>query len=850
MELPKKILVGINNIEVVNNVDIQSLENNNNALLDDSIMKEKCSIKSKKSAKSKSSQKSGNSEEEDNEEDSLSNSGINMNDEKTLINKSLKPLEISESSIESHLDDHHELSNENEEDFSLKDKEKANEVKIIIQSEDVETDSANAVVCNKPFSQSIPSDNTNDIPSQIPEKENDKLEKDSVTMGAKIDPVATNDDSISSFELGAANSTTNEDNFDNDEEIIDEVITNNVDSLEITKSNNEDDHNHSFAIVKGDESEVSIEADVSAIEDKVDTDNIVDAPVDETKDIVESIPEPEKVEEKVDTVVESIPEPEKVEEKVEAIVESIPEPEKVEEKVEAIVESIPEPEKVEEKVEAIVESIPEPEKVEEKVDTVVESIPKPEKVEEKVEAIVESIPEPEKVEEKIEAIVESIPEPEKVEEKIEAIVESIPEPEKVEEKIQVTAESVPEPEKIETISEIATEPIKDKKPLTEDIENKKAQMEIIEQNIQALQQSMENDITEIKPPIPSSERMFNNQPPLKLNKRTSSLNLHISKRKESINPKMGKSSSKKSKHHKKIQQSIDEEIQSIANEINNDTIKEKFNDYVERRSSIQSDASGSSSSTSNKRASALSAYIIQNENTSFDSDISAPSKSNSQTSSNSKVSLNIDTSVKESTNSKEDHTPDRLSPLASSSSLNPSQLRDQLRSPTPTGNNRVYGSCISPSPSMASSSDSLRDQCISPTPSEESNVSNSSYSFSIGRVSRNKQFEVVYDHKPQLPDEIPLRKGDLVQIKQVFEDGWAYGIVKNKRLDGIFPIQCLGEEVEPARNQRMVPRLVRVYQARLEDEEQERQEEEEFKKKITDQARKNILLKLALSHPK
>jgi len=375
-------------------------------------------------------------------------------------------------------------------------------------------------------------------------------------------------------------------------------------------------------------------------------------------------------------------------------------------------------------------------------------------------------------------------------------------------------------------------------------------MEIIEQNIQALQQSMENDITEIKPPIPSSERMFNNQPPLKLNKRTSSLNLHISKRKESINPKMGKSSSKKSKHHKKIQQSIDEEIQSIANEINNDTIKEKFNDYVERRSSIQSDASGSSSSTSNKRASALSAYIIQNENTSFDSDISAPSKSNSQTSSNSKVSLNIDTSVKESTNSKEDHTPDRLSPLASSSSLNPSQLRDQLRSPTPTGNNRVYGSCISPSPSMASSSDSLRDQCISPTPSEESNVSNSSYSFSIGRVSRNKQFEVVYDHKPQLPDEIPLRKGDLVQIKQVFEDGWAYGIVKNKRLDGIFPIQCLGEEVEPARNQRMVPRLVRVYQARLEDEEQERQEEEEFKKKITDQARKNILLKLALSHPK
>ncbi|OUM64704.1 hypothetical protein PIROE2DRAFT_69199 [Piromyces sp. E2] len=945
-----KILIGINNIEVVNNVDTQSLEGNNNALLEDSIMKEKCSIKSKKSALSKNSQKSGNSEEEDYEESSHSNSGINMNDEKTLINKSLKPIEVTESSEEeSYSDNRQESSKENENVSSSNVENKTNEIKIVIQSDD--NDSVDVIAFNTASPQSSTSDKANEISSQLSENENatdDEYEEDNQTMGAKIDPVTTNDDSISSFELGAANSTSGEDNSE-EEEINEEVIPVNVDSLELTKSNNENDQSHSFAIVKDNESAVAIEADVSAIEDKTnDIDAIVinDGPVDGINEIdhdvesipepkkveekietvVESIPEPEKVEEKIETEVESVPEPEKVEEKIETEVESVPEPEKVEEKIEAEVESVPEPEKVEEKIEAevesvqepekveekveekievavestpepekieekieaevesipepekveekieaavestpepekieaTVESIPEPEKVEEKIETSVESTPEPEKVEEKIETSVESTPEPEKVEEKIEAVVESTPEPEKIEEKIEAVVESTPEPEKIEEKIEAVVESTPEPEKveekIETVvelvpeSEVHTEQTDTEQPLTEIIESKKEQMEIIEQNIQALQQSIESDIVDAKPPTAKDKKIFNNQPPLKLNKRTSSLNLHLNKRKESMNPKIGKSSSKKTKHHKKIKQSIDEEIQSIANEINNDTIKEKFNDYVERRSSIQSDASGSSSSASNKRASALSAYIIQNENPSDDSsDLSIPTKSNSQTSSNSKVSLNIDTTIDESRNSKEDYTPDKSSPLVSPSS---SQLHNQLRSPTPTSYNRVYGNCISPSPSIASSSDSLRDQCISPTPSEESNVSTSSYSYSIGRISRNKQFEVVYDHKPQLPDEIPLKKGDLVQIKQVFEDGWAYGIVKNKRLDGIFPIQCLGEEVEPARNQRMVPRLVRVYQARLEDEEQERQEEEEFKKKITDQARKNILLKLALSHPK
>jgi len=388
-------------------------------------------------------------------------------------------------------------------------------------------------------------------------------------------------------------------------------------------------------------------------------------------------------------------------------------------------------------------------------------------------------------------------------------------------------------------------------------------MEKIEENIQTIQASLENEITDIKPPLyeinddakKSTEENNKDEDEtksvIKLNKRTSSLNLHIKKRRESIGSKANYYSSKKNKQNKakKIQQSINEEIESIANEIDNDSIKEKFNDYVEKRNSIQSDTSVNS--LNKRRSSALSTYILQNENSEISHDDSKSkiekSKNNIQSS---KLALNIDTSVDDIQPFKEDNTPDKQSPSITPSSFTAFQLHNQLRSPTPTGFYNNYSHSISPSLSTASDSDSLRDQCISPTPSEDSTISSGSHSYSIGKISRHKQFEVVYDHKPQLPDEIPLRKGDIVQIKQVFEDGWAYGIVKKKRMDGIFPIQCLGEEIEPSRNGRMVPRLVRVYQARLEDEEQERQEEEEFKKKVTDQARKNLLLKLALSHPK
>ncbi|KAG4102042.1 hypothetical protein H8356DRAFT_931668 [Neocallimastix lanati (nom. inval.)] len=603
--------------------------------------------------------------------------------------------------------------------------------------------------------------------------------------------------------------------------------------------------------VKVEETEKPTTESIEQLDEVENIENKIDVQVEETKkpssEIIESVADVENIESKIDIKVEES------RKSSHEIIESVTEIENVENKTDVKVEETEKP------TTESIEQLDEVENIENKVDVQVEETKKPSS------EIIESVADVENIESKIDI---------KVEESRKSsheIIEPVTEIENVKNKTDKTekqSENLRLNEPNIEIIELQTESniISDNKK--SEIDDKKIQMEMIEEKIHAIQTSIENDITNVKPPLdeiietPSESRKstFNdevndikdeNKPKLKLNKRTSSLNLHIKKRKESISSKANYNSSKASKHNKKkkIKQSINEEIESIANEIDNDTIKEKFNNYIEKRNSLQSVASSNSSNS--KTSSALSAYILNNENSELPNDEfendAEKYKSNTQSS---KLTLNIDTSISKIHSYKEDHTPDKERPSVTPSSLTPSQLRNHLRSSTPTGLSNSYNHNILPSPSGTSSSDSLHEQCISPTPSEDSTISNGSHSYSIGKISRHKQFEVVYDHKPQLPDEIPLRKGDIVQVKQVFEDGWAYGIIKKKHLDGIFPIQCLGEEFEPSRNGRMVPRLVRVYQARLEDEEQERQEEEEFKKKVTDQARKNVLLKLALSHPK
>jgi len=640
---------------------------------------------------------------------------------------------------------------------------------------------------------------------------------------------------------------TNFENIENDVKVeeIEESTTESIEQLdEIENIENKID-------VQVEEIEESTTESIEQLDEIENIENKIDVQVEETKkpssEIIESVADDENIENKIVAKVEES------EKSSHEIIEPVTEIENVENKTDVKVEETEKP------TTESIEQLDEVENIENKVDVQVEETKKPSS------EIIESVADVENIESKIDI---------KVEESRKSsheIIEPVTEIENVKNKTDKTekqSENLRLNEPNIEIIELQTESniISDNKK--SEIDDKKIQMEMIEEKIHAIQTSIENDITNVKPPLdeiietPSESRKstFNdevndikdeNKPKLKLNKRTSSLNLHIKKRKESISSKANYNSSKASKHNKKkkIKQSINEEIESIANEIDNDTIKEKFNNYIEKRNSLQSVASSNSSNS--KTSSALSAYILNNENSELPNDEfendAEKYKSNTQSS---KLTLNIDTSISKIHSYKEDHTPDKERPSVTPSSLTPSQLRNHLRSSTPTGLSNSYNHNILPSPSGTSSSDSLHEQCISPTPSEDSTISNGSHSYSIGKISRHKQFEVVYDHKPQLPDEIPLRKGDIVQVKQVFEDGWAYGIIKKKHLDGIFPIQCLGEEFEPSRNGRMVPRLVRVYQARLEDEEQERQEEEEFKKKVTDQARKNVLLKLALSHPK
>ncbi|EGF77336.1 hypothetical protein BATDEDRAFT_36031 [Batrachochytrium dendrobatidis JAM81] len=51
--------------------------------------------------------------------------------------------------------------------------------------------------------------------------------------------------------------------------------------------------------------------------------------------------------------------------------------------------------------------------------------------------------------------------------------------------------------------------------------------------------------------------------------------------------------------------------------------------------------------------------------------------------------------------------------------------------------------------------------------------------------------EVLYDHTPQMFDEIELRYGDKVVVKCKFDDGWAFGYNMETKQEGSFPLACM-----------------------------------------------------------
>ncbi|KAJ3028075.1 UNVERIFIED_CONTAM: Sorbin and SH3 domain-containing protein 2 [Siphonaria sp. JEL0065] len=67
----------------------------------------------------------------------------------------------------------------------------------------------------------------------------------------------------------------------------------------------------------------------------------------------------------------------------------------------------------------------------------------------------------------------------------------------------------------------------------------------------------------------------------------------------------------------------------------------------------------------------------------------------------------------------------------------------------------------------------------------------------------DKTFDVIYDFSPVNSDEIVLRVGDHVAIKQEYDDGWALGVNLSSTDEGLFPLDCLSKATNSSRQQRM-----------------------------------------------
>ncbi|KAJ3090409.1 E3 ubiquitin-protein ligase sh3rf2 [Quaeritorhiza haematococci] len=55
----------------------------------------------------------------------------------------------------------------------------------------------------------------------------------------------------------------------------------------------------------------------------------------------------------------------------------------------------------------------------------------------------------------------------------------------------------------------------------------------------------------------------------------------------------------------------------------------------------------------------------------------------------------------------------------------------------------------------------------------------------------NPKYKVIHEYSPSLPDELELRKGDDVEVKASFDDGWGKGMNMATGKEGIFPLACV-----------------------------------------------------------
>ncbi|KAJ3233414.1 Sorbin and SH3 domain-containing protein 1 [Chytriomyces hyalinus] len=114
-----------------------------------------------------------------------------------------------------------------------------------------------------------------------------------------------------------------------------------------------------------------------------------------------------------------------------------------------------------------------------------------------------------------------------------------------------------------------------------------------------------------------------------------------------------------------------------------------------------------------------------------------------------------------------------------------------LKKPTPTPQPIINLKNTTPQPSFpiqkqnASPQPTFPQKQPTPQPFPPSAAASSFPSFA------GKSYFVIYDFKPIQPDEVTLRVGDRVTIKQNYDDGWALGLNVTTKLEGLFPLDTL-----------------------------------------------------------
>ncbi|OUM67568.1 hypothetical protein PIROE2DRAFT_67008, partial [Piromyces sp. E2] len=80
---------------------------------------------------------------------------------------------------------------------------------------------------------------------------------------------------------------------------------------------------------------------------------------------------------------------------------------------------------------------------------------------------------------------------------------------------------------------------------------------------------------------------------------------------------------------------------------------------------------------------------------------------------------------------------------------------------------------------------------ISSTPKLNTSTEKKTLSMVISEYKEDTLYAAKFNYEPSMEDEMRIRINDRVLVKEIFNDGWAYGENKTSESFGIFPINRL-----------------------------------------------------------